>query len=179
MSARVRSIVEHLAGNGWTERPSPLRVGELAFDDFAALLEGPRDEHQLVLVLGPDADDPVRCVRALVRALERTGSTRPVTLILPSDDPDVRAELSKLCRVLTVPSDEVAKSLRSLVPLELPEPLEPVGPVDKALREVLGDPLGDPMVEALLEASRESAEKVEATLLEFFDRVEANGDEGT
>ncbi|MEM8929760.1 MAG: hypothetical protein AAGE94_01225 [Acidobacteriota bacterium] len=169
---RVREIVAFLEEAGWSPRPTPLRVGDLVFEDFAALLEGPGDEHQLIVVLDNGASDSVRVVRALVRGLERTGSTRPVTLIAlatPGAAPP-RVELARLCRTVVVPAEvAVADALRSLAPLVLPEPLAPIGSMDVAFDEFLAERADDPVCRALLAAGRESTAAVESTLQTLLD----------
>ena len=170
-SDRVRDVVTFLEAADWSERPRPLRVGELVFEDFAALLEGPGDERQLIVVIDA-AGDPLRPVRALVRALERTASTRPVTLIAlaTAEAEPPRAELARLCRTVVVPAEaSIDSALRSLAPLELPEPLAPVGSMDSAFEEVLAERIDDDVTQALLTAGRESVAAVESALHALLD----------
>src|SRR5258708_35219708 len=97
---------------GYNPASLPLRVNDIEFKgDFDAVLVGPNGERGLVLVLDASAVAPKtiqRRLKAVCLALARTGSMRPVTIIVNAGqvlDPLAVAELEALSRLIVIPAD--------------------------------------------------------------------------
>src|SRR4051794_20126267 len=91
---------------GFRTRPKPLHVADIDYDfEFDAVLEGPMEARTLILVLVKGATPGAaieRRLRSFSVALRRTGSMRPLTLVLllESPDPPLVNSLQPLCRIL-------------------------------------------------------------------------------
>jgi hypothetical protein len=157
----------------------PLRIHDVEFSgDFDAILEGPDGERGLVLVLDAAAIPPKTIQRRLSSvclALARTGSMRPVTIILNAGqvlDQRTLSELQALCRLILIPTDgRPEEYLRPLLRLKLPPPGRESKSPDVVLREELGTAIDDPFVEVLIRSARKSASDVEVTVREHVDRA--------
>jgi len=163
---------------GYKLASQPLRVQDIEFKgDFDAVLVGPNGERGLVLVLDASAVPPKtiqRRLKAVCLALARTGSMRPVTIIVNAGqvlDPSAIAELEALSRLIVIPADgNPEEYLRSLLRLKLPQGLESKS-ADSVLREELGGAIADRFIDALIKAARKSSLDVEATVREYIDRA--------
>jgi hypothetical protein len=165
---------------GYSSASLPLRVNDIEFrGDFDAVLVGPNGERGLVLVLDAasvPAKTIQRRVKAVCLALARTGSMRPVTIVVNAGqalDRHAVAELQALCRLIVIPADgNPEEYLRSLLRLKLKRPQgQESRSAGAVLREELGGRIADAFVEALIEAARRGPSDVEATVREQIDRV--------
>lgn len=167
-----------LKEGGYEVRMEPLRIVELSFD-FDQILTGPHDHHTLVLLI----DQPALAVDALRRrlssltlALSRTGSRRPVTLVLvapPLDQQDLEAlrQLARLVAIDRIPRAvaEVDNILREFRPLVTTDVSAPLVDALSELNKALGSQSSHPQVQKLIRAAskgQEAVEQVFRTLLE-------------
>lgn len=175
---------------GYSLKSQPLRIHDIEFSgDFDAVLVGPDGERGLVLVLDAAAVPPriiQRRLSAVCLALARTGSMRPVTIILNAGqvlEQHVVSELQALCRLIMIPAaGNPEEHLRSLLRLKLPPPGRESKSADAVLREELGADMADPFVEALIRSARKSSLDVEGAVREHIDRaarLESPGGKGS
>jgi len=170
---------------GYSVARQPLRVQDIEFQgDFDAVLVGPDGERGLVLVVDASAASlktVQRRLKAVCLALTRTGSMRPVTIVVNAAqdlNSSIIAELDRLCRLVVIPPNcDLGDYLRPLLRLELPEGLESRSP-EVVLREELGTRTHDPFVDALIRAARKSPLDVESTVRENIDRAAELGSPG-
>ena len=161
-------IVNELTQQGYREIPQPLHVADLNFD-FAGALTGPNEEQNLTLVLEGEGQALIAAqkrLRAFAVVLERTGSTRPITVVVLAKEPDpgALAALEQLARVVVVPPDRpLNESLYTLLPLHLPKPISSSVSAHAALQLELGG-RPDGVATRLLKAAKDSAEKVRMTM---------------
>jgi hypothetical protein len=161
-------VVNELTQHGYRRIPQPLHVSELNFD-FAGALSGPGEEQNLTLILEGEGAALIAAqkrLRAFAVVLDRSGSMRPMTVVVLAKNPDADAlaSLEQLARVVVVPPDEpLSESLYTLLPLHLPEPIAPSVSADAALRLELGG-RPDGVAARLLKAAKESGEKVRLTM---------------
>jgi hypothetical protein len=161
-------IVNELARRGYRKAPQPLHVADIDFD-FDAALTGPNDQDSLTLVLEGDPEKLLaaqRRLRAFAIVLERIGSSRPINVVVLAKHPDPKslALLEESARVILVEPDvPLEQSLRPLLPLELPQPVDGSVSADSALLDMLGA-RPDTVSSRLIKAARESSEKVQATM---------------
>ena len=169
----VNSIVSLLESKGdYVRQPSHLMIDDVDFPCDAALL-GPKDqaghvrEHLvLVHVTEPQAMREVYDqTQALTMILARTGSQRPLTLVLVTSNPTdpLLDDFANLCRVIVVPSEgtnDVSVPLRPLLPLDLPTPDKMTSTPQARLKRQLGERAADPLIAALLHAAQTSDDTV-------------------
>jgi hypothetical protein len=162
----ANSIAECLETYGnYRSVPQPLHIADVDFD-FAGALTGPDAQQALTLILEENADTigaALRRLRAFTVVLERSGSTRPINVILISEDPnrEVVLALEQLARVIVVqPGTEVRDSLYCLLPLHLPQPIEQSQSAEKTFHAEHQKPIS-PIVQRLLRAGKRSASAVE------------------
>lgn len=175
MLDRVRDL---LAGEGYRELPQPLVVAGEAFQ-FDAVFVGPKDHGNLVvLVLGSAGPScaATRRVRTLIWLLERTGSSRPVTVVVVGprgQDPTVGG-VGEFAHTITIPDDadgkDAARFLKPLTRLNLPNTVTPDS-VAGLLSDALGRRASDPRVGSLLAAAQRGPDEVKATLLRLVDQA--------
>jgi hypothetical protein len=163
------------ASGGYRRVPQPLHIADVDFD-FAGALVGPDDQQALTLILDENRNTmaaALRRLRAFAVVLERSGSTRPMNVILLSATPD-RASiiaLEQLARVVVVrPDQPIEESLYSLLPLRLPAPIACSQSAEETLQEELRQTLS-PLTQRLLKAGKKSAgaveEEMRKTLMEL------------
>src|SRR5437899_2941670 len=95
-------VVEELIRHGYKKISQPLHVADLDFD-FAGALTGPNDQESLTLVVdGHALVAAQRRLSAFAIVLDRTGSVRPITVVVVGDDVNSKAlaSLEKLARVV-------------------------------------------------------------------------------
>lgn len=161
-------VVNELVERGYRKVPQPLHVADIDFD-FAGALTGPGDQEHLTLILDGQSGSIApaqRRLQAFAVVLDRSGSARPISVVVLSNslDPKALAELEATAHVVVVDPDRpLSESLSSLLPLELPEPIASTGSADAALKEELGAQ-PDQVCTRLIRAARESADKVESTM---------------
>jgi hypothetical protein len=161
-------VVEELIRHGYKKISQPLHVADLDFD-FAGALTGPNDQDSLTLVVdgrGPALAAARRRLSAFAIVLDRTGSVRPITVVVVGDDVNSKAlaSLEKLARVVVVTSEtSLADSLFTLLPLVLPEPIAADLSADAVLREELQGQ-SDSVTNRLLRAAKNSADRVKTTM---------------
>lgn len=161
-------IVDELVRRGYRSVPQPLHVADIDFD-FAGALTGPNDQESLTLILDGDAQTfgaALRRLRAFAMVLDRSGSNRPINVVVFSKqiDPSALAALQETARVISIdPERPLSESLSSLWPLALPDPVATSGSAEAALLEELGSK-PDSMHARLIRAAREGAQKVESTM---------------
>ena len=159
-----------LIGAGYQVHTEGLRIVELSFD-FDKVLTGPHDHHTLVLLVDQseaDTDALRRRLSGLALALSRTGSRRPVTLILvapPLGQHDLEAlrHLARLVAIDRVPrtAHSVDHILREFQPLATNDVSAP--PVDALgeLASALGRDAAHPQVRRLLRAAANGSDAVD------------------
>ncbi|MBI5759108.1 MAG: hypothetical protein HZA46_11380 [Planctomycetales bacterium] len=168
-TALVKRIVSWLESAGhYVSQQSRLVIDDVDFPCDAALLgpkdqQGPVREH-LVIVQAPEREG-MRAVydqvQALTMILARTGSQRPLTLVLVTSDPvdPALSEFDHLCRMIVVPADgggDVSVPLRPLLPLDLPQSDQVTTSPETRLKRQLGKRAADPLIAALLHAAQTS-----------------------
>lgn len=169
-------IIDMLERSGGYRRVAqPMHIADVDFD-FAGALVGPGDQQALTLILdGNHGPIPaaLRRLNAFAVVLERSGSTRPFTVILLSDSPD-RAEIATLeqvARVIVVqPHQKLDEALHILLPLKLPQPIPPSESAEKMLREELHNN-STPLMLRLLKAGKKSASAVEDELRKALNEL--------
>ena len=171
----VKPIVDLLMERGrYRSMPLPVSIEGVEFE-VDAVLEGPGKRAHTVLVASSthDPGDALRRVRALLLMLERTRSTRPVSLVWVGPlDRLMRRRFESLCRTLVVEqSARAAEILAPLLPLVLPEPVGSVGSGSEHLERELASLTTDPLVKALGAAAEDGEDAVQATLLEHLERA--------
>ena len=180
----VKSIVSLLESDGrYVSQPSRLVIDDVAFPCDAALL-GPKDEQgqvrEQLVVVQATARDETRAVydqmQALTMILARTGSQRPLTLVLVTPNPTDPAleDFANLCRVIVVPSDgrsDVSDSLRPLLPLNLPSTDQVAVSPEARLKHQLGKRAADPLVSALLHAAQTSDDAVTKCMRDWLTQA--------
>ncbi len=168
-SEQLSHVVDVLTTQaGYAIQPRLVSVADVEFE-FDAILRGPGDGESVVIVMdGDESRIPLAIsrMRALSHTMLRSGSTRPLTLVLLTEESDSASlrELATICRVIQVKgvsSDAVADELRALLPLKLPEPTTPQADAGRLLRSALGDLTSDPFVGALLAAARRDTDAVQ------------------
>ncbi|MFM9962355.1 MAG: hypothetical protein ACKV2Q_14170 [Planctomycetaceae bacterium] len=180
----VNSIVTLLESDGhYVSQPSRLVIDDVAFPCDAALL-GPKDQHghvrEQLVVVQATATEETRAVydqmQALTMILARTGSQRPLTLVLITPNPADPAldDFANLCRVIVVPSDgrsDMSASLRPLLPLDLPSTDQVASSPEARLKRHLGKRAADPMVAALLHAAQTSDAAVTKVMRDWLTQA--------
>ncbi len=182
-NAVARACLDALEFYGYARQPQPLRIVELSFE-FDAVLAGPAKHHDLVLLVDQETLD-VEAVRrrltSLALALSRTGSRRPIAVVLiapPSRKADLEP-LRPLARLVTVrreaqTSAEVADALREFRPLSIDElEARPVH-ASRELAAALGKRADVPAVQRLIAAATDGEAAVKEAFHDLF--VEALAD---
>jgi len=147
-STPVERVVAILKEAGYRELSLPLTVASVPFD-FAAALVGTNKAPDLIVVIDTLLDSDVRTqqkIDSLGRALDVTGSRRPVTAVLAGPRPlDLTIEaIGRVCRVLPVGTPTgpdanrlVQEWLAVLLPLDLPDASKAVADTDNELAKHL------------------------------------------
>jgi hypothetical protein len=162
---------------GYSEQPQPLRIVELSFE-FDAVLAGPQDHQDLVLLVEQEVlniDAIRRRLTRLALALQRTGSQRPVALVLvapPSTSADLE-RLRPLARVVTVPrieqsSGEVAEALRAFRPIGVDHLAASPVSAKRELATTLGAAATTPVARRLLAAASDGEQGVRQVFHDLF-----------
>lgn len=173
---------------GYSEQPQPLRIVELSFE-FDAVLAGPFDHQDLVLLVDQEVLDVGALRRRLTRlalALQRTGSQRPVALVLvapPSPNADLEP-LRPLARVVTVPrveqsADEVAEALRAFRPIGADHLAASPVSAKRELATTLGAAATTPAARRLLAAASDGEQGVRQAFHDLFLEALAGPDSST
>lgn len=158
---------------GFRRVPEPLHIAEFDFAfEFDAVLEGPGDQHGLVLISDVSRNSlPVieRRLRAFTLALSRTSSARTICLVLFGSQfgssNSVLTEIESICRIVLVPtSSEPGFALRALLPINLPEPGQRVVTADEALAVELAKGPVDELMKQLQKSARVSADAVQLAM---------------
>ena len=169
----TRKIVSILKKAEYKQATPPLHVADLSFD-FDAALVGPQDQGNLVLVAEATDEslkDLRRRLKSLMMVLERTGSRRPVSLVLATDshDQEILEGISRLCRLVRVSPDNTAKTLRTrlqpLLPLDLPRPIQPVRLRREDFTATFQDDIPSKLLKDLIDAAEQGSELVKETFL--------------
>jgi len=163
-----RIVVILTEKGGFQRQPRLVLVDDVDFE-FDAILCGPRGSEGLVVLMEPDKSQvpmAISHIRAMSQLMLRSGSMRPLTLVLllQIQDPVVLRELASVCRVIQVSGSEhshLIHQLRSLLPLVLPEPEGPQADATRLLRGALGSVSSDSFVSSLLAAGRRGESAVE------------------
>ncbi len=168
-----------LQGEEYEVHTEALRIVDLSFE-FDRVLTGPYG-HQLILLV----DQPELAVDALKRrlsslalALSRTGSRRPVTLVLvaPPLDPQDLDALRRLARLVAI--DRVPRTfssvdliLREFCPLVTTDVAAPLVDADDELRKALGSKADHPQARTLIRAASEGQGAVERAFQTLLDEA--------
>lgn len=172
---------------GYQQQPKLVSVADVDFS-FDAIFRGPGESESLLVVLA-GGEEHTAAIRSKVRALShtmlRSGSRRPLTLIMVMDQENsaVLEELSRICRVLCVTAtnaEEIGDQLRPLLPLELPMPQESQPDAIRQLRVGLGAAAKDSFVASLLAAGANSESEVREVFTNAIQAaLEETFEEGT
>lgn len=167
--ARVISVLRERGD--YQQQPKLVSVADVDFS-FDAIFRGPGESESLLVVLaaGEEHRAAIRSkVRALSHTMLRSGSRRPLTLIMIMDQENsaVVDEVSRICRVLSVTAtteEEIVDQLRPLLPLKLPSPQRSQPDAVRQLRAELGSAAKEDFVAALLAAGGKSENDVREVL---------------
>ncbi|HMO15659.1 MAG TPA: hypothetical protein PKD64_15370 [Pirellulaceae bacterium] len=169
---KLKNVLNVLSQRGtYRQQPQLLTVADVDFQ-FDAVFRGPGDSEAMVVVVTGNEErvaSIISKVRALSHTMLRSGSKRPLTLVMLVDQESspLLEALSRICRVVAVTAaneDQVVAQLRSLLPLELPEPQESQPDASRQLRNQLGTVAESKFVNALLAAGRRSGKDVQEQL---------------
>lgn len=166
MSAIVEEIADVLAERGeYRHVVKPLRIADIEFQ-FDAVLVGPNGSDDIVVVVNLQEVSSTalsRRIRGLVTVLDRLQSRRSVSvvLIVRSDFRFDVSGLDKYCHVVVVrPGKPLESSLRTLLPLVLPEPSALHVNAEAALRHEMGLELQSEFVNKVIAAARSGSDDV-------------------
>jgi len=170
--SNIEEIIRILGEEGdYRRAPHRLQMSGLEFPlDFNAVLVGPGEGSQIVLLLDTSEVSPdvaLRRLKTLARILERTSSKRTITLVIFTDEADhpTIKEMEALCRVVICPTrQDLRKALRTLLPLKLPEPFRRMDSAFEAVKAELGIETRDPIVDKVLKAAKEGSEQIRRTV---------------
>jgi predicted RNA binding protein with dsRBD fold (UPF0201 family) len=163
----VAALVEK---GGYKQISGPLRIVDTDFgSDFDAVLVGPGQQGCLVLVVdGEHIPAPViqRRVRSFSLVLDRSGSRRPLTVVVIARSGLAFEALERLCRVVVLrPDDDVLAALRGLLPLDIQSHEHTLNAAENALvRQLQGNPRST-LIVSLRKAATEGAANVESEVL--------------
>jgi hypothetical protein len=155
---------------GYKRSPGILRVVDTDFGpDFDAVLVGPGEQGCLVLVIEHNEIPPAaitRRVRSFALVLDRSGSRRPLTVILIARTPSKFEALERLCRVVVItPDDDVENSLRGLLPLRVRSHEQTLNAAQDAPISNLGESIKNSLTAGLLKAAPNGPESVQKEIL--------------
>jgi hypothetical protein len=170
--------VKVLLDAGYRHLSEPIRIEGVTFR-FDDALVGPGDERDLVLVERQKRVPAslARLARALIAALESRNSTRPVSLVVVSDDPEVGKsrqyeDIRRICPVYVIgPGADVLRALRPLMPLVLQAHSPETRSAEAVLARKLGALAATPLAKSVLAAARESSVNVERVMLEIVEQA--------
>lgn len=176
-SAVASECLQVLESYGYARQSEHLRVVELSFE-FDAVLVGPDADHALVLLVDQevlDVDAVRRRLTSLALALSRSGSRRPVAVVLvapPARNADLEL-LRPLARLVAVRRDRqtperVAEALREFRPLDTDELVAPRLDATKELRDELGADADSPATRRLIAAASSGEAAVHQAFRELF-----------
>jgi hypothetical protein len=173
----INTVLDILTNNGYRRTPIPLRVADAEFR-FDASLVGPDDQGNLIVVTLDDGSDSLavaKRIRSFMLVLNRTRSTRPVSVVLVgSADGEGGRAAEQLAHTIVVDSDAtpelVSRLLAPLLPLRIPQPLGPTD-VNAAFSASLGSLAASSEARTLLSAARRGPSEVEATLAGLVSAV--------
>ena len=178
MSNSVEVVLEELERAGFEQLSKPLVVAGVAFD-FDAAVTGTGVSHDLVVIVGQDADPLhlIRLLSGLTRSLDRLESKRPLSVVLIGSRPG-NATLSRLqesARVILIKSrhpkpNEVQNALSVLLPLTLPATMQTtIDPLGELTR-CLGDDASDEH-RALMDTARAGPDAVCDAFQNFLEEA--------
>lgn len=177
MNSVIGEIQELLVSTGgYRQILMPLRVGDIEFR-FDAVLMGPTNADDLAVIV--DLQEIVgnairRRIRGLVTVLDRLKSRRSVSVILVvrNEFKFELEDLDKYCHVCVVrPEKALESSLRSLLPLKLPEPSTAYANAGLALRQEIGSAKMSKIVTDLIDKAMIGAEAIQEQLKNEFDKI--------
>lgn len=169
-------VEKTLAEGGYSLLAGPLIVAGEAFE-FDAALVGPDGHGNLILVVvddGTASPGIVRKVRSLLWLLERTGSLRPVAVVVIASAEAASAfePISGFAHAISIPpsgdADDAEKALRPLLPLAL-LPVIQSESVGTLFAAEFGGSLADIRVRSLMSAAKQGPDDVKAALLRLVD----------
>lgn len=163
----VHTLVQE---GGYKQVLGPLRVVDTDFGtDFDAVLVGPGEQGCLVLVVDGDQISPAllqRRVRSFALVLDRSGSRRPLTVILIVKTPSTFEALERHCRVIVVTPDvDLLSALRGLLPLRIKSHEQTLHAAEDALESKLEGNIANPLTATLLKAAQTGSANVEEEIL--------------
>lgn len=169
-------VVTLVNRGGYKQVAGPLRVVDTDFgSDFDAVLVGPGEQSCLVLVIDCEHVPSVvihRRIRSFALVLDRSGSRRPLTVILIARTPSKFEALERLCRVIIVtPDDDVTAALRGLLPLRIHSHEQTLHAAEHALADKLGATIRNPLTASLLKAAEAGTSNVEAEILRAIEHA--------
>lgn len=176
MVAGVENVLKVLESVAFRRLPKPLLVAGTTFD-FDAAVTGIGVSNDLVVVSAQEIDSRrlVRLLSGLSRSLDRSGSRRPVSLVLlgtPSDQ-SVIAELENHARVMVIdcgePTEEVIRaSIAVLLPLDLPGAQKvSVDPLEELVTSLASEMT--PEHGSLIDAARIGTDAVREAFRDYID----------
>lgn len=157
--------------------PMPVKVAGREFD-FHSVLVGPRSHGNLVVLAKDDAETQlVKSLKSLIVILSRTHSTRPVTCVCVStgEDRSAAEAISAFARTIDIPDslskEEVDALLLPLLPLALPDPVQPIGSLDDQFADQLSSKADADVARRLMRAARKGAEETTDTLVRSINEA--------
>ena len=153
------------SAGGYKRVAQPMHIADTNFD-FAGALIGPGDHQALTVILESNHGTiaaALRRLKSFAIVLARSGSSRPISVVLISADPDRDeiAALEEVARVIIVrPGEDLDSALHSLLPLQLPLPIPPSESAERMLREEMRN-APTPVAARLLRAAKKSSNAVE------------------
>jgi hypothetical protein len=154
----------------------PLRIVDTDFDkNFDAVLVGPGEQRCLVLIIDSATVSPAvisRRVRSFALVLDRSGSQRPLTVLLLTPDAKPFESLERHCRLITIaPMDDLDVALRGLLPLRIVAHQHTINAAEAALARSLGDNAKKPLVNALRKAAQKGSDEVMQEILKAISQA--------
>lgn len=165
------TVINILVQDGGYKRVfGPLRIVDTDFaGDFDAVLVGPGDQSCLVLIIDGDHISPavaIRRVRSFALVLDRSGSQRPLTVVLIARQIEPFERLERLCRVFIItPMDDPHVALRGLLPLRILKRGPTLNAAEAALAEHLGKDGEGALIALLQHAANKGSSEVTDVIL--------------
>lgn len=174
----IAKVLEILQQEGYRVIPPPLKIVDVDFHtDFPAVLVGPGNQQSLIVVLD-SSRTPVevarRRIKALATTLDRSGSEIPLTLVLITSQSDASKteDFDVICRVVRVfDATDPRHDLRTLLPLVLPEPAEPLPSALPTLLKKIGTPAEDHFETTLAELAPQGRSAVSDAVRNTIDKI--------
>lgn len=173
---KLQDCVRFLSGHGYAVRGTSVESGR-SYVEFDKVMVGGEDHSELVLIQKDDAAElrtTLKKIKLLTLLLENAASLRTFTLVVIADyaSRDAINELDGYARTIVVcTAVSVKQRLLPLIPFEMPPKIRPGFGAEHELEKELGSHGDDQLIRQFIEAARQSADVVEAVLLEEIESV--------